>query len=126
MDQARTKYDQEIPQMLRDIEDKQRDADIKYEEFRVRHPYMSEEELELHHHQYEVEPFFHSKAEKKIWKREQKEKKLTREERRRVLKSEREAREVEEAYQKIMSPEYMGDSDIDHEIESHRLHAHDT
>jgi len=84
---------------------------------------MSEEELELHHHIYEVEPFFYSHAEKKAWKLHKKEEKALREERRRILKHEREAREIEEAYQRIMDPEYVGDDDVDHVIEERRRRA---
>ena len=75
---------------------------------------MGEEELELHHHQYEVEPFFYSHAEKKAWKLNKKATKALREERRKLIKHQREVHEIEEAYKKIMDPEYEGDRDIDH------------
>ena len=123
IDYRRWKYEKNLPEKQRDVEEKQRDADAKFAEFRARHPYMSEEELELHHHHYEVEPFFASHAEKKAWKLHKKEEKALREERRRVLKHEREAREIEEAYKRIMDPGYDGDHDVDHYIEEHRLHA---
>ena len=123
VDYRRWKYDQALPEKQRDVDEKQRDADAKYEEFRARHPYMSEEELELHHHHYEVEPFFYSHADKKAWKLHKKEEKALRDERRRVLKHEREAREIEEAYRRIMEPDYEGDLDVDHFIEEHRRQA---
>lgn len=81
---------------------------------------MSEDELELHHHRYEVEPFFATHAEKKEWKMQKKEEKALREERKRVLKHEREAREIEQAYRRIMDPDYDGDQDVDHYIAEHR------
>ena len=75
---------------------------------------MSEEELNLHHHKYELEPFFYTHAERKEYKLRRKEQKLLREERRRVLKHEREAREIHEAYQRLLDPEYYGDFDVEH------------
>ena len=75
---------------------------------------MSEEELELHHHIHEIEPFFYTHAEKRAYKLHKKAAKMLREERRKMLKHEREAHEIEKAYKKIMDPEYEGDSDVDH------------
>lgn len=98
VDYRRWQYEQNLPERQRDVDDKQRDADDKFTEFKLRHPYMSEEELELHHHHFEVEPFFYTHAEKKEWKLRKKEEKALREERRRILKHEREAREIQEAY----------------------------
>ena len=45
-----------------------------------------------------------------------------REHRRKVLKNEREIREIEEAYQQMMQPGYIGDMDIDHLVEQNRKH----
>ena len=60
-------YEEELPQKVREIAAKQKDADERYEEFCHNHPYMGEEELSLYHKHYEVEPFFHSHHEKDAW-----------------------------------------------------------
>ena len=62
----------------REVASKQRDADDKYKDFRIRHPYMSEEELKLYHKHYEVEPFFETKAGRDEWKWQKKQEKLWR------------------------------------------------
>ena len=121
-DYRRFRYEEALPAKIREVEEKQRDADEHFETFRREHPYMSDEELNLHHKHYEVEPFFHSVAERDEWKWQKKQEKLRREERRRVLKHEREIREMEKAYDEIMDPTYDGDSDVDHVIEENRRH----
>ena len=47
---------------------KQAEADKDFDEFRMKHPYMSDEELELYHKHHEIVPFFHSREEKAAWK----------------------------------------------------------
>ena len=44
------------------------DAFLCSADFAEKHAYMGQEELELHHKRYEVEPYFRSKAEKEDWK----------------------------------------------------------
>jgi len=111
-----------LPEKKRDVADKQRDADERFEEFKMRHPYMGHEELSLHHKHYEVEPFFETKAHKEAWKLKKKEEKMIRDERRRVLKHEREIREIEAAYAKMAYSDYSGDSDVEHVVEDGRHH----
>lgn len=67
---------------------------------------MSEEELELYHKHFEVEPFFYTQAESDAWKLAKKREKMLRNEQRRLLRDEREMREVEEAYVIMSDPEY--------------------
>ena len=86
---------------------------------------MTEEELELHHEYFEVEPFFLTHQEKESWQMHKKEEQLLREQKRDILKHEREIREIKQAYDDILDPYYHGDHDVDHVIKEHREH-HDT
>ena len=45
---------------------------------------------------------------------------MLRVERRRVLRHQREAHEIEQAYEKIKSRDFQGDTDLDHAIEEDR------
>jgi len=67
-DYRRYKYELSLPEKQRDVDDRTRDSDERFTEFQVRHPYMNEEELEMYHKHHDVEPFFHSRAEKAEWK----------------------------------------------------------
>ena len=87
----------------------------------MKHPYMSDEELELYHKHHEIVPFFHSRAEKAAWKQKKREEKLRREELRHLMKHKREMREIKEAYATLRDPLYDGDTDVEHLIETSRL-----
>ena len=79
---------------------------------------MTPEELELYHKHYEVEPFFHTRAEKATWKQHRREEKLIKEQRRHILKHEREMQELEEAYRTLSHPLYDIESESGSDYDS--------
>lgn len=99
---------------------KNREADKKFADFKIKHPYMNEEELALYHEHFEAEPIFATKAEKDAWYEKKKEAKFISDRKKIIAKEEREMREMEEAYKLTGHVEYSSDSDSDSDSEAEK------